>query len=223
QVPAMNARSALKTVKAELSSFFGIQTRGTKEKGFDPQGYHTGAVWGLTTGWGACAFLNYDMIDDGIECLKALAYDNDRFGIGALSECVDAATGALLGCPQQGWSSGLLVHATDSYLFGINADMIKKEIEIEPKLSNDWGHMYRHGKKIGNSSFDMTIDRTAYGLKIKIVFDEKNDDLNCKLTLPSEYVKITVNGTLKTKNFEGSKAKFRMDEVVEILAKKADV
>ncbi|MCK5474812.1 MAG: hypothetical protein KAI53_05385 [Candidatus Aenigmarchaeota archaeon] len=223
QIPVMNAVATLKTVKSELSSFFGIQTRGTKERDFNPSGYHTGAVWGLTTGWGACAFLNYDMIDDGIECLKALAYDNDRFGIGALSECVDAATGSLLGCPVQGWSSGLLVHATDSYLFGINADMIKKELGIKPKIPDDWGHMYRHGKKIGTSSFDMTIDRTAYGLKIKIVFDEKNDDITCKLTLPSEYVKITVKGTLKTKNFEGSKAKFRMDEFVEILAKKADV
>ena len=223
QIPALNARKTLRTIHSDFLSFFGIQTRGDKEKDFNPAGYHTGSVWGLTTGWGACAFLKYDMIKPGVECLKSMAYDSERYGIGTISECLDAKTGELLGSPMQAWSSGLLVHAVDSYLFGISADLIKNELTLEPKLSDDWGHMYLHGKKIGNSTFDIMIDRTTYGIKIKIIFDEFNNHLKCKLKLPTNCVKLSIKGTKKEKHVEGNKATFKIDEIVEIKAKLADM
>ncbi len=198
------AESVLKIAEKELKSLYGIRTRSKMSRNYSPSGYHTGSCWGLTTGWGAAAFLRYGMIREGLSCLDDFAYDCEKFQPGALSEVVDAETGKLLGATDQAWSSSLFIYAVDDFLFGIRPDMLKKVIVIEPKFSDYWGHMYRCGKIAGNNVFDMKIERTSKGVEVRINFVQEPKGLACELILPGWIKRIQHEG----KKVLGRKIKF---------------
>lgn len=197
--PAVKTGHVLKRAKRELLSIYGIRTRSKASKNYSSSGYHTGSCWGLTTGWGAAAFLRYNMVHEGLNCLDALSYDCEKFQPGALSEIVDSETGNLLGAPDQAWSSSLFIYAVDNFLFGIRPEMQKKHITIEPKIPESWGHMYRFGKNIADSTFDLKIERTAEGLEIRMDFHEKPKMLTCELIMP-EWVANVVYKQKKRKS-----------------------
>lgn len=178
------AESVLKTTKKELISLYGIRTQSKQSNDYNPSGYHTGSSWGLTTGWGAVAFLRYGWITEGLKCLDDFAYDCNKFQPGALSEVLDSETGNILGTPDQAWSSSLYIYAIDDFLFGIRPNMQKKTIVIEPRIFDHWGHMYRNGKNIGTYTFDLKIERTSTGLDINIEFKQEPKDMICELILP---------------------------------------
>ena len=206
--PEAKAQHVLKRTKTELKSVYGIRTRSKTTRNYNPSGYHTGSCWGLTTGWGAVAFLRYGMIHEGINCLDDYSYDCEKFQPGGLSEIVDAKSGKLLGTPDQAWSSSLFIYATDDLLFGIRPDIEKKIIAIEPKLPDTWGHMYRNGKIIAGNTFDLKIDRNADGMEIRIEFRQKPKDLTCELTMP-EWISEIHHKNKKTKK---RKLKFTMEK-----------
>ncbi len=196
--PQAKAQHVLERTKTELKSVYGIRTRSKMSRNYNSSGYHTGSCWGLTTGWGAVAFLRYGMISEGINCLDDCSYDCEKFQPGGLSEIVDAKSGKLLGATDQAWSSSLFIYAVDDFLFGIRPDVGKKMLAIEPKLPDAWGHMYRHGKVIGDNIFDLKVERSTDGIEIRIDFRQKPKNFICELTMPEWINQIMYKGK-KTK------------------------
>ncbi|MFH1432753.1 MAG: amylo-alpha-1,6-glucosidase [archaeon] len=198
----------LERAKTELKSIYGIRTRSKTSKNYNPSGYHTGSCWGLTTGWGAVAFLRYGMTETGLNCLDDFAYDSERFQPGALSEVIDAETGSLLGTTEQAWSSSLFIYAIDDYLFGIKPDMQDNHIRIEPRIPDTWGHMYKTGKKAGAHTFDLKIERTTGGIEARIDFKKDPKGTTCELILPGWIKSIEHKGKKVKKNI----LKFRLEK-----------
>jgi glycogen debranching enzyme len=144
----------LEKINAEFSSRFGARTRSVTDPGYSADGYHTGSAWGLTTGWAAAANLAYGNKTQGKNFLEKMTQFLDRNQLGALPEIVDSETGELLGCSEQAWSAGLVVHVVDSHLLGIEVENPNKII-VDPA---DGVNGVRTGKKVGENKIDLKIE-----------------------------------------------------------------
>ena len=197
QINNDKARPMLEKIESEFVSKYGIRTRSFKDKKYSPSGYHTGSVWGLTTGWGICSeFLNNN-ISKGLKYLNFLVKDMERNQIGSLSEVLNAETGELIGCSMQAWSSALFIIAMDEFLLGIKPNLIKKELILEPKIPKNWDKIKRE-KRIGNNFGNFIFQRKRNKLEIEIKF-EKTPEIKGKLILP-EKRKIKINKIEKITN-----------------------
>jgi glycogen debranching enzyme len=130
QFDQKNGSRYLSKINAEFSSRYGARTRSMADPGYESDGYHNGSVWGLTTGWAAAANLQYGKEKQGLNFLEKLAGRLDHNQPGALPEVVDAEKGHLLGCPEQAWSAGMMVHVVDTYLLGVKVN--EDKVVIDP-------------------------------------------------------------------------------------------
>lgn len=144
----------LSKINGEFSSRFGARTRSITDPGYKSSGYHSGSSWGLTTCWAAMANFENNKVREGLNFLESLCQFIDRGQIGALPEVVDSEDGENLGCVEQAWSAGLVIHAIDSYLLGIK--VTEETVEINPKGDIS---CKRLGKRIGDSELDLEFDK----------------------------------------------------------------
>lgn len=147
-----HAYDYLEEINGEYTSRYGARTRSMTDMGYDSSGYHTGSVWELTSGWVAAGNLRYGKHGQGINMLEKMAEFLGRNQPGALPEVVDAEEGTLLGCGEQAWSAGMMVHVIDSYLLGIQAKESHVEIDPVPGIS-----CRRTGKKLKGEELDLEI------------------------------------------------------------------
>lgn len=153
QIKQEKAKKELEKINGEFSSRYGARTSSITDPGYDPSGYHTGSVWGLTTCWAAAANFRYGKDKEGFNFLKKLNQFLDRDQPGALPEVVDAESGELLGTTEQAWSAGMFVHIIDSYLLGIK---VKEDyVKIDPSENLN---CTRKGKMIRGEKLDIEID-----------------------------------------------------------------
>ncbi|MBU4451653.1 MAG: amylo-alpha-1,6-glucosidase [Nanoarchaeota archaeon] len=201
QLNDIDAEVILETAKKELLGPYGIATLSKSDKSYGPAKYHEGASWDLTSAIGACAFLKYGKINEGVSCLKAMAADSKRHTLGGMSECLNSETGELIGCGMQLWSAALFVHAIDAYLFGISLE--KDIINIDLKLPAFWKFMERKNKKLGNTCFDLSVSMVRNRCEIHINF--KNTPKNMRIS-------VSVQDIIDTVQLNGRPIKELIDE-----------
>jgi hypothetical protein len=153
QIEEERAEKYLQKINGEFSSRYGARTRSMTDAGYESSGYHTGSTWGLTTAWAAAANLRYGKDQHGKSFLEKMNQFLDRNQLGALPEVVDSETGELIGCSEQAWSAGMILHVIDSHLLGIRPENPEKVI-IDP---SDGLNCLRTGKKIGDQRIDIRI------------------------------------------------------------------
>lgn len=153
QLNEEDAESALEVINAEFNSRYGARTRSMTDPGYDSSGYHTGSVWGLTTGWAAAANLTNGKSGQGENFLKKMNIYLDRNQLGGLPEVVDAENGELLGCGEQAWSAGITAHVIDSYLLGMEVD--KNKLVVNPQTDVS---CTRLNKRVGGGSVDLRFE-----------------------------------------------------------------
>ena len=144
------ASKFLETVNGEFSSRYGGRTVSMTDRGYESSGYHNGSVWGLTTCWASAANLTNNNEKQGINFLHNLAGFVERNQPGAYPENVDAENGELLGCSEQAWSAGMIVHVIDSYLLGIEVKNNKVRIDPPEDFS-----CKRLNKKVKDTHLDL--------------------------------------------------------------------
>ena len=150
QVNDSEASKLLETINGEFSSRYGSRTVSMTDPGYDSSGYHSGSVWGLTTFWASAANFNYGNEKQGLNFIENFAGFVERNQPCAYPETVDAETGELLGCSEQSWSAGMLVHVIDSYLLGIKVEDGKVKIDPPENFSGK-----RMNKKVKNTHLDL--------------------------------------------------------------------
>lgn len=153
QVDTETGLKELEKINGEFSSRYGARTRSVTDPGYDSSGYHTGSVWGLTTCWASAANFCYGKDQEGVNFLEKMGQFLDRNQPGALPEVVDAESGELLGCPEQAWSAGMLVHVIDSYMLGIKVE--DNYVKIEPAQNLN---CTRKGKRIRGEKLDLRFE-----------------------------------------------------------------
>lgn len=150
QLDKEDAEAALEVINAEFNSRYGARTRAMTDPGYKSSGYHTGSVWGLTTGWAAAANLANGKTGQGENFLKKMNQYLDRNQLGGLPEVVDAENGELLGCGEQAWSAGIMAHVIDSYLLGMKVEDDK--LVVNPQTDSS---CTRLNKRVGEDSVDL--------------------------------------------------------------------
>jgi len=144
------ASKVLETMNGEFSSRYGARTVSMMEQNYDSSGYHNGSVWGLTTLWASAANLNYGNEKQGLNFLENFAGFVERNQPCAYPENVDAEEGDLLGCSEQAWSAGMIIHVIDSYLLGIKVE--DDQVKILPPENFS---CKRLNKKVKNTHLDL--------------------------------------------------------------------
>ena len=144
----------IEDINAEFSSRHGARTRSVVDPGYDSSGYHTGSVWGLTTGWASAANFQQGRDVQGLNLLEKLGSFTMRNQVGGFSEVVDAEDGRLLGCGEQAWSAGMYVHVVDRYLLGIEV-LGPEKVRIDPSEKAE-GRRVR--KRVGDKHLDIEFD-----------------------------------------------------------------
>lgn len=153
QLDEETTEKALEVINAEFNSLYGARTRSMTDPGYDSSGYHTGSVWGLTTGWAAAANLANGKKGQGVNFLKKMNKYLDRNQLGGLPEVVDAENGELLGCGEQAWSAGITAHVIDTYLLGMKVENRKLKIEAPAEVS-----CTRYKKRVGNEKVNLKFN-----------------------------------------------------------------
>ncbi|WEL22974.1 Glycogen debranching enzyme (alpha-1,6-glucosidase) [Candidatus Nanohalovita haloferacivicina] len=148
----------MEDINAEFSSRHGARTRSVVDPGYDASGYHTGSVWGLTTGWASAANFQQGKDVQGMNFLEKMKKYIMREQVGGFHEVVDAEEGHLMGCGEQAWSAGMYVHVIDSYLLGIEA-IDSETVRINP---SDLAEGRRVQKRIGDEYLDIEFGEDGF-------------------------------------------------------------
>lgn len=206
QIDPKRANKMFEIIGGEFLCDYGVRSRSCVEKDYSPGLYQKGAVWPLGTLWSACANLRFGNVEEGLDLLRKTAEDIERGQIGAISECLNADSGEVIGCSNQAWSSALFIHAIDRYLFGIKPDLSSGKLEIDPKLPKNWNRVERTDKAIGDNKIDLKIERNDGKTNIALNFEKKPEiDLN----FPKD-LEVKLNG----KRID--KAELRKENIIEI-------
>lgn len=185
----------LENIRLNFESEHGISTWSRKGPGYDPSGYHTGSVWGLTTGLGALACFKSEDANKGLRYLMNLAKDINKNTIGGMFEVKDSDTGKILGCGVQAWSMSMFLYSVVEHMFGISYNAPEKRLTLKPSFPDDWNDMSLHGKIIEGVPFDFYFRRTHSGIEIDIYTEENIDKkIKCNITLSHMFDSIAVNG-----------------------------
>jgi len=155
----------------EFFSPFGVRTISKYESIFNPNGYHTGAIWGFTTLALACAeFLN-NRTKKGLEILEMISGKMFENCVGAIGEVWNSETNELIGCCMQGWSSALAIRCVDEYFLGLKVNAFENSIIVSPSLPEDM-HVKRR-KRIGDDFIDLDIERNGNNIRVGYASSKK--------------------------------------------------
>ncbi|MCK5321674.1 MAG: hypothetical protein KAJ47_00235 [Candidatus Aenigmarchaeota archaeon] len=179
----------LKTIKTSYTSAYGISTMSHFHPKYYPSNKGKGAVSLLATAWSATAYLRNNMIDEAKNLLNILSQDIETGTVGHFSEFRKPTDKKTHGLSTSVETSAMFIHTIDYGLFGIQPDMTKKTILIEPTLIS-WDSYERFGKIIGNNSMRLSIRKEKYKNKnirsITIEF-KKRPDVKIHLKLPEKF------------------------------------
>ncbi len=201
--------AVLEKIRSHFESDWGVSTWSNIAQGYSPWGYHTGSVWGHTTGIAASVGLKNGDLKAGLKYLKVLASDIKNNTLGGMFENMRADNGELLGCGIQAWSMSMFLLSVVEYLFGIKYHSDSSTLYLKPAMPDDWNKMKIIGKKIDGTPADFVFVKNGGNVKIKINAKNKfKGKINCNLEMP-EYIK---NIEVNNEKVEGNIATFQLDK-----------
>lgn len=115
----------------------GVKTWSPLEAEYDPKGYHTGAIWGLTTAAGMYVAMEAGDWDLALTLRDALLKRAKWTHF--LDEVWDARTGEPLGADVQLWSASLIIRAIDEVM--VNKRMIPPDVSKIRRIRWEKGGM----------------------------------------------------------------------------------
>lgn len=131
----------------EFSAPWGIRTASKRNRNYNSSGYHTGAVWNLTTALMSLAEFRQGREKKGKYYLEVLSGNLGRRCFASLDELYDGE-GSPQGAVSQAWSFSIVPRILDDCVFGIAPDPENKEITFSPK-NREFGEIERVGKIAG--------------------------------------------------------------------------
>lgn len=148
-----------------LAGGWGIRTLATKQRAYDPIGYHTGTVWPHDNALIAHGMKRYGFDREAREVLDQLAMAGAFFPLarfpelfcGYAAEDVPVPVQYPVACRPQAWASGAPLLMLRSY-GGLSADAPEGRLYIErPKLPSWLGRVEIQGMRVGNARLDLVF------------------------------------------------------------------
>jgi glycogen debranching enzyme len=120
--------------QADMTTPWGVRTLSATDPCYKPNLYHEGAVWPLVTGWAALAELKYGRKDQALKYLESMAdriiSENGMFAETYRGDRPEPFNSCIL----QAWSAGMYAWAFTEMILGMNLDLVRGRIQIEPQL-----------------------------------------------------------------------------------------
>jgi glycogen debranching enzyme len=144
-----------------LNTDWGLRDVSTEEKFYDGMSYHQGSVWPLFTGWAALAEYRGGQPLAGYQMLMENAGLTHAQDLGAVTELLSGDYFVPFGrsTSHQLWSSAMVITPTLRGLFGIEIDMQKKTITVNPHLPAGWSEARVKNLDVGGSVQDLDFRR----------------------------------------------------------------
>jgi glycogen debranching enzyme len=154
---------------APLFSGWGIRTLGEGHAGFNPVGYHTGAVWPHDTALIAAGLRRYGFDSDFGELFEALLEAASRFGDHRLPELFggferrpdENPVPYPVACRPQAWAAGALPYLLSSGL-GLVPDGLGGSLQVvRPWLPRWLGRVEIEGLRVAGARVDLRFERSG--------------------------------------------------------------
>jgi len=142
---------------------------------YKPQGYHTGSVWPLFTGWTALAEYQHNKNFQAFTHLMNNLKVYQNWGLGFVEEVLNGIEYKPAGvCSHQCWSETMVLQPALEGMLGFKPDAMNKTIRLQPDLPANWDSLSVENLRFGDDymSFKMHRDSNKYIYK----FEKSNDD-----------------------------------------------
>lgn len=155
----------------EHASDWGMRIISSRSPQYGPEGYHYGSVWPLFTGWASVGEYRYHAATPAYANLRANAWLALDGAGGNPTEVLSGMSYSPLSTasPHQIWSAAMVVSPMIRGLFGLDVDVPKNRIALEPHIPADWATAAISKIPFGTGSFSFTIHRDEQTLELDIV------------------------------------------------------
>lgn len=155
---------------ASFQTNWGARSIGAGSAGYDPASYAKGSVSALHTAELAQAFWSEHRPAQAFSMWQSLL---PWFTLDSLGHAHEVLAGSLYrpqleSVPEQTWSSAGFLEATIRGLLGLNTDAIANRVVFAPHLPAAWRDLTLRRVRLGSSSLDLALHRTAQGLTLAI-------------------------------------------------------
>ena len=184
----------------DFSSDWGIRIVGERSPLFNPNGYHTGSVWPLYTGWTALAEYQAGRPVQGFMHIMNNLLVYRHWARGFVEEVLNGETYEPSGvCRHQCWSETMALQPLIEGMLGLHPDAIKNKLTFTPALPAHWDEITLENIRAGNHivavEFSRKYDTYTYRFT-KNSSDPLNIDFVPRLPTGTEIVSKRQDGKL---------------------------
>ncbi len=157
-----------------FTSDWGSRIVGEDSPLFHPEGYHTGSVWPLFTGWSALAEYNNGNYLQGFSHVMNNLLVYKSWGLGYVEEVLNGRIYEPSGvCHHQCWSETMVLQPIIEGMLGIEPDAMKNKLSLSPRLPVNWDFINVENIKVGDNILNYKMIRS--GNKTTYTFKHKGD------------------------------------------------
>src|ERR1051325_7833122 len=153
-----------------MATDWGTRIISNQSRLYDPLSYHNGSVWPLFTGWTSMAAYAYGRPHVGYQALMANALLTYTSALGYVTELLSGDFNQPFGrsSHHQVWSEAMVVTAVVRGLLGIEVSDGGKKLRFAPQLPANWDRVEVRKVLVGQSKYDLTLQRVAGRMTINI-------------------------------------------------------
>ncbi|MCO6472768.1 MAG: hypothetical protein J5I57_03475 [Melioribacteraceae bacterium] len=164
----------------EYTSDWGVRIVGRSSSFFRPNGYHTGSVWPLFTGWVSLAEFRSGRYLQGFTHLKNNLNVYKNWSLGYIEEVLNGEIYEPSGvCAHQCWSQTMAVQPAIEGMLGLSPDAIIKKLSISPRIPFDWNFLNVSNIKFAEHSIDFNFQHSKNINRYKF---SKKENVNIQIS-----------------------------------------
>jgi hypothetical protein len=165
--PAAGWLDAIAT--AEYSTPWGVRLLSARDPLYRPDGYHTGSVWPLYTGWVSLAEYACHRGESALAHLEANGGLPFARALGAFDEVLRGDEERAAGvCPDQCWSAALVVSPVIDGLLGARPDALRRHLTLAPHLPARWRECEWRGLHVAQTELAVRVQALNDRLVVRL-------------------------------------------------------
>ncbi|MCF8231875.1 MAG: hypothetical protein K9J27_06760 [Bacteroidales bacterium] len=152
-----------------FSSDWGVRIVGKDNPHFDPEGYHTGTVWPLYTGWTALAEYKNDRPLQGFIHTMNNLHVYDDWSKGFIEEVMHGVEYKPSGvCAHQCWSQTMALQPLIEGMLGFRPNATEHKMTLEPAFPVQWDNAEVKNIRMADQGVDLTMNRKTNSINYRM-------------------------------------------------------
>lgn len=209
-----------------FSSDWGMRIAGKDNEHFNPEGYHTGTVWPLYTGWTALAEYSNERPLQGFTHAMNNMLIYKHWSKGFVEEVLHGLEYKPSGvCAHQCWSETMALQPLIEGMLGFEPTATKSKMKLAPAFPVNWEKAKVSNFRVGSGKVDMKMMKTDTAILYSFTPDEPTKlrmELSPYLPAGSSVDSVTVNDRnvdfqiREGKDFVQIKTSFKLTKETEV-------